>query len=59
MMWVQASSKLSPQDKKDLEKFTKYFVYKCVQVIVGSRLGERAKSLSKSVSSGADWVCKL
>jgi len=47
--------KLSAQDKKDLEKFTKYLVYKSIQIIVQSRLGEKCRSASKSVSSGSDW----
>ena len=51
-----AATKLSSQDKKDLEKFTKYLVYKCIQIIVQSRLGEKKKTSSKPYSSGSDWV---
>ena len=51
-----ASQKPSSHDKKDLEKFTKYLVYKCIQVIVQSRLGEKVKTQSKAHSSGSDWV---
>ena len=52
-----AATKLSVQDKKDLEKFTKYLVYKCIQIIVQSRLGERIRTQSKPFSNGSDWVC--
>ncbi|XP_052276973.1 autophagy-related protein 13-like isoform X2 [Dreissena polymorpha] len=45
----------SAQNKKDFDKFTKFFIYKCVQIIVQSRLGEKIKSRSKHVSSGSDW----
>lgn len=47
--------KLSPQDRKDLDKFSKYLVYKCIQVIIQSRLGDKVRSQSKSYSSGSDW----
>ncbi|WAQ98757.1 ATG13-like protein, partial [Mya arenaria] len=49
------TSKTSFQDKKDFDKFTKFFIYKSVQIIVQSRLGEKIKSRSKPFSSGADW----
>ncbi len=51
-----ASNKLSAQDKKDMDKFAKYLVYKCIQIIVQSRLGEKVRTKSKSFSSGSDWV---
>ena len=51
-----ASSKLSQQEKKDLEKFTKFLIYKSLQIIVQSRLGEKIKTKSKPYTSGADWV---
>ena len=51
-----AAPRLTSHDKKDLDKFTKYLVYKCIQIIVQSRLGERVKTQSKPVSSGSDWV---
>lgn len=47
--------KLSVQDRKDLEKFTKFLVLKAVQVIVQSRLGEKIRTKSKPHSSGSDW----
>lgn len=49
-------SKLSQQDRKDLEKFTKFLIYKSLQIIVQSRLGEKIQAKSKPFSSGADWV---
>lgn len=50
-----ASPKLSPQDRKDLDKFSKYLVYKCAQIIIQSRSGEKISTQSKLVSSGTDW----
>ncbi|XP_064637474.1 autophagy-related protein 13-like isoform X2 [Lineus longissimus] len=50
-----ASGKLSIQDKKDLEKFTKFLIYKSVQIIVQSRLGDKVLTQSKPFSSGSDW----
>jgi len=51
-----ATAKLSMQDKKDLDKFAKYLVYKCIQIIVQSRLGEKVKTRSKAFATGSDWV---
>lgn len=48
-------SKLTQQDRKDLEKFTKFLIYKSLQIIVQSRLGEKIQTKSKPFSSGADW----
>lgn len=48
--------KLSSQDKKDLDKFTKFWTLKSTQVIVQSRLGEKASTSCKPQSSGTDWV---
>lgn len=48
--------KLSSQDKKDLDKFTKFWALKSTQVIVQSRLGEKASTVCKPQSSGTDWV---
>ena len=48
----------SQQDRKDLERFAKFFTLKCVQVIVQSRLGQKIKCASKPMSTGADWVRK-
>ena len=54
-----ATVKLSMQDKKDLDKFAKYLVYKCIQIIVQSRLGEKVKTQSKAYATGSDWVSLL
>lgn len=43
------------KDKKDFDKFSKFFVLKGIQIIVQSRLGEKIKNKSKPFSSGADW----
>ncbi|XP_062845388.1 autophagy-related protein 13 isoform X1 [Trichomycterus rosablanca] len=48
-------SDLSPQDKKDLDKFIKFFVLKTVQVIVQARLGEKICTRSSSSPTGSDW----
>ena len=45
----------SAQDKKDLERFSKFFTCKVVQVIVQSRLGEKIKCCSRPTSSASDW----
>ncbi|KAJ8298138.1 hypothetical protein KUTeg_024669 [Tegillarca granosa] len=50
-----SGSKLSHQDRKDLEKFTRFLIYKSLQIIVQSRLGEKIKTKSKPHNSGADW----
>lgn len=50
-----ASAKLNLQDRKDLEKYTRFLALKSVQVIVQSRLGEKVRTKSKPHSSGADW----
>ncbi|XP_025088693.1 autophagy-related protein 13-like isoform X2 [Pomacea canaliculata] len=49
------AGRLSEQDRKDLEKFMKFFIFKSLQIIVQSRLGEKLRSKSKVTSSGADW----
>jgi autophagy-related protein 13 len=51
-----SGSKLSHQDRKDLEKFTKFLIYKSLQIIVQSRLGEKITTKSKLSATGADWV---
>lgn len=48
--------KLSTQDKKDLDKFTKFFALKAAQIIVQSRLGEKVQTLCKPQTTGKDWV---
>ncbi|XP_071127805.1 autophagy-related protein 13-like [Mytilus galloprovincialis] len=50
-----SGSKLSNQDRKDLEKFTKFLIYKSLQIIVQSRLGEKISTKSKLSATGADW----
>jgi len=46
---------MNGQDRKDLEKFTKFFIYKSIQIIVQSRLGDRLKTKSKFESNGTEW----
>uniref|UniRef100_A0A8C5G742 Autophagy-related protein 13 n=1 Tax=Gouania willdenowi TaxID=441366 RepID=A0A8C5G742_GOUWI len=46
---------LSLQDKKDLDKFIKFFALKTVQVIVQARLGEKIFTRSSSSPTGSDW----
>ncbi|XP_074520678.1 autophagy-related protein 13 isoform X2 [Halichoeres trimaculatus] len=48
-------SGLSAQDKKDLDKFIKFFALKTVQVIVQARLGEKICTHSSSSPTGSDW----
>ncbi|XP_016894358.1 autophagy-related protein 13 [Cynoglossus semilaevis] len=48
-------SELSPQDKRDLDKFIKFFALKTVQVIVQARLGEKISTRSFSSPTGSDW----
>ncbi|PSN40375.1 Autophagy-related protein 13 [Blattella germanica] len=50
-----ATVKLSIQDKKDLDKFTKFLALKAAQIIVQSRLGEKVQTKCKPHSSGTDW----
>ncbi|XP_076182221.1 autophagy-related 13 isoform X2 [Ptiloglossa arizonensis] len=47
--------KLSVQDKKDLDKFTKFLALKAAQIIVQSRSGEKVSTKSKPNSSGTNW----
>lgn len=49
------TTKPNVQDRKDFDKFTKFFIFKSIQIIVQSRLGEKIKTKSKPFSSGADW----
>ncbi|XP_078660886.1 autophagy-related protein 13-like [Branchiostoma floridae x Branchiostoma belcheri] len=46
---------LSPQDKKDLDKYIKFLCLKSIQVIVQSRLGDKVRTKSKPSTTGADW----
>lgn len=43
-------------DKKDLDKYTKFFTLKATELIVQSRLGEKISTSCKPHSSGPDWV---
>uniref|UniRef100_A0A673TQD0 Autophagy related 13 n=1 Tax=Suricata suricatta TaxID=37032 RepID=A0A673TQD0_SURSU len=47
---------LNSQDRKDLDKFIKFFALKTVQVIVQARLGEKICTRSSSSPTGSDWV---
>uniref|UniRef100_A0AAY4B171 Autophagy-related protein 13 n=2 Tax=Denticeps clupeoides TaxID=299321 RepID=A0AAY4B171_9TELE len=53
--YAMMESDLSPQDKKDLDKFIKFFALKTVQVIVQARLGEKICTRSSSSPTGSDW----
>ncbi|KAL4642122.1 autophagy-related protein 13-like [Arapaima gigas] len=48
-------SDLPPQEKKDLDKFIKFFALKTVQVIVQARLGETVSTHSSYSPTGSDW----
>lgn len=48
--------KLTAQEKKELEKFTRFLILKSAQVIVNSRLGYKISTQCKSTS---DWVRKF
>lgn len=43
-------------DKKDLDKYTRFFTLKATELIVQSRLGEKISTSCKPHSSGPDWV---
>lgn len=45
--------KLSTQDKKDMDKFTRFLALKAAQIIVQSRTGAKVTTPSKSQT---DWV---
>ncbi|KAJ8985115.1 hypothetical protein NQ317_012765 [Molorchus minor] len=47
--------KLSTQEKKELDKFTKFLALKSTQVIVQSRLGEKVTTACKPHTTGTDW----
>lgn len=51
-----STGNLTAQDKKDLEKFTKFLALKAAQIIVQSRSGEKVSTGCKPNSSGTDWV---
>jgi len=44
------------EEKRDLEKFLRYFTYKSVQVVIQSRLGTKMHLESKPLSNASDWV---
>ena len=44
------------QDKKDLDKFTRFLALKAAQIIIQSRSGEKVSTKCKPYSSGTDWV---
>lgn len=46
---------INSQDRKDLDKFIKFFALKTVQVIVQARLGEKICTRSSSSPTGSDW----
>lgn len=48
---------MNPQDKKDLEKFCKFFCLKSAQVVVQARLGRPISTLCNTSATGAEWVC--
>lgn len=50
------AQKLSMQDKKEMDKFIKFFALKATQIIVQSRLGEKVSTPCKPNTSGTDWV---
>ncbi|XP_077994293.1 autophagy-related protein 13-like isoform X2 [Glandiceps talaboti] len=52
---MAAEAKITAQDKKDLDKFTKFLTLKSIQVIVQSRLGDKINTKSKPQSTGSDW----
>ncbi|XP_051169959.1 autophagy-related protein 13 homolog isoform X2 [Leptopilina boulardi] len=52
---AMSALKLSMQDKKDLDKFTKFLALKAAQIIVQSRSGEKVNTKCKPNSSGTDW----
>lgn len=47
--------RLSKNDKKDLDKFTKFLALKATEVIVQSRLGEKVSTTCKPHANGPDW----
>ncbi|RZF48699.1 hypothetical protein LSTR_LSTR011186 [Laodelphax striatellus] len=50
-----STMKLSSQEKKDLDKFMKFFTLKSAQIIVQSRLGEKVNTKCDPDSSGTVW----
>ncbi|XP_058803089.1 autophagy-related protein 13 [Phymastichus coffea] len=50
-----SSFKLSLQDRRDLEKFTRFLALKVAQIVVQSRSGDKIITKCKPNSSGTDW----
>lgn len=48
--------KVSVQDRKDMDKFTRFLALKATQIIVQSRLGEKVSTPCKPNTGGTDWV---
>lgn len=46
------------QDRKELEKFTKYLALRAAQVIIQARSGQKVNTACKPDSSAGDWVKK-
>ncbi|XP_015595001.1 autophagy-related protein 13 homolog isoform X2 [Cephus cinctus] len=55
LKFTMSTMKLNMQDKKDLDKFTKFLALKAAQIIVQSRSGEKVNTKCKPNSSGTDW----
>ncbi|GJQ79576.1 Atg13 [Trypoxylus dichotomus] len=49
------ANNLSNQDRRELDKFTKFLVFKAAQIIVQSRLGEKVSTQCKPQTTGTDW----
>ncbi|XP_050301791.1 autophagy-related protein 13 homolog isoform X2 [Anthonomus grandis grandis] len=47
--------RLSKNDKKELDRFSKFLALKATEVIVQSRLGEKVSTPCKPHSNGPDW----
>uniref|UniRef100_A0A1E1X4U1 Autophagy-related protein 13 n=1 Tax=Amblyomma aureolatum TaxID=187763 RepID=A0A1E1X4U1_9ACAR len=52
---MSTGMKVSPHDRKELDKFTLFLACKSVQVIVQSRFGVKQKTKSKPHSALSDW----
>ncbi|XP_019697934.1 autophagy-related protein 13 isoform X3 [Harpegnathos saltator] len=52
---TMSTLQLSMQDRKDLDKFTKYLALRAAQIIVQSRSGQKVNTMCKPDSSAGDW----
>ncbi|XP_014472650.1 PREDICTED: autophagy-related protein 13 homolog isoform X2 [Dinoponera quadriceps] len=52
---TMSTLQLSMQDRKDLDKFTKYLALRAAQIIVQSRSGQKVNTTCKPDSSAGDW----